>query len=126
MTVDLSQLQREIPEQAPDDEYQEPDRYPVPGGFVDLIPIPATIVTEDDKFTCDRIGSWGFCPFGIFMVEAEDEQGNKEDALVPYRKVEGIVYNYDKFAADVEAQEAAEAGPPEGEESEDAGDSSSN
>lgn len=79
---------------------EEPQTFPVPGGRVDLIPVPATIITERGQAKVKPGGSWGYCPFGVFVTEAEEtinESTIKFDGLIPYKQITGIIFHYEEF-----------------------------
>ena len=90
--LDLSQLMNEDPTAA------VPDRFPVPGGYVDFIPIPAQVYLDTGTIGLKAGGTWGFCPFGLFVTEAFDDDGKSYDGLIPFRRIESIIYDFEGFA----------------------------
>jgi len=76
------------------------DVFPVPGKFVDIIPLPATIYTEDSSAKVGPGGAWGYCPFGVFVTDAKDAKSEETfDGLIPYRTITGIQFHYDEYKA---------------------------
>lgn len=75
------------------------DRFPVPGGQLELIPIPADIYYEGGAITAKAGGTWGFNPLGVFVTDGTDS-GRTDgpfDVLLPYKEVKAIVYDFDGF-----------------------------
>jgi hypothetical protein len=90
--IDLSGLLNE-------GEVPERDTFPVPGGYVDLVPIAATVYYDGGAAKVGPGGTWGFCPLGVFLTGAEDSGADHPvDGLIPFKQITSIIYHYDEYA----------------------------
>jgi hypothetical protein len=75
---------------------------------IQLVPIPAKIVTGHGNLLCELGGSWGYTPYGIFasgQIEGEDTTDDGVDWLIPYNELVRVEFNYPAYFNHLKDQE---------------------
>jgi len=81
----------------------EPNQPPI-----QLVPIPAKIVTGHGNLLCEIGGWWGYTPYGIFasgQIEGEEATTDGVDWLIPYNELVRVEFNYPAYFNHLKEQE---------------------
>lgn len=121
--IDLGELAQAAEESAESDirefvreQQQAPPipNVPVPGGNVQLVEYPATVITSEFVLEIGEIGAWGYHPFGIIATGNYKDAEDEVNVIVPYDRIIAIEINYqlyEELVEDAENEEVEDEGP---------------